>query len=169
MGKRAVFAQALMLWGAGPALAADPCLPGTLRIWESRGVLELRLDGEISIGTAGVIAGAFFDRNKRVKAVTLSLNSCGGAVDYMELVVHILEQIKATHPLTTKVERGDRCSSACVPVFLVGTRRVGALSSVWYFHPVTQYPKPPAKPVSVPAATEDVIHRYFLQAGVSPD
>ena len=85
----------------------------------------------------------------------------------------MLEQIKATHQVATIVDRGDLCGSACVVVFLAGKRRVGALTSAFYFHPVVMWRGDPGTPEAVARmkrrsqVTDDVIWRYFVRAGLS--
>ena len=139
------------------------------------GVLELRWEGKIIEQTAADIA-AEFDRYKRhVSTVSLSLHSCGGSLHYAQRTIAVLEQIKATHQVATVVDRGDLCGSACVVVFLAGKRRVGALTSAFYFHPVVMRRGDPGTPETVARmkrrsqVTDDVIWRYFVRAGLSED
>ena len=91
----------------------------------------------------------------------------------MAAAINVLTHIKATHSLTTVVDRGSICGSACVPIFLAGTRRVGALASLWFFHPAS-WPAPQrgaVAPTRELAAdfTDSMITRYFGPAGVDPD
>ena len=119
-----------------PSRAGDACGPGQMRSFGVRsGALFLRWEGTIDAKMVADIA-AEFDRYKRTaKTVTISLSSCGGSTHHMHMAINLLNYIKATHPLTTMVERGGNCGSACVAVFLAGSRRVGALASLWFFHP----------------------------------
>lgn len=170
-----VLAPLLTAWHALPAAAGDPCGPGhMLKAKAHSGVLELRWEGRIIDEMSGDIA-AEFDRYKRhVATVSLSLHSCGGALLYMERAIAVLEQIKATHEVVTVVDRGGLCGSACVPIFLTGTKRVGALTSSFFFHPVvfrtTVDPGTPAVEVRAQLRaqeTDKVISRYFVGARVT--
>ena len=166
-------ACAFMALAAFPAQAGDACGPGHMRNVEMRdGALVLRWEGRISQRMAADI-GAEFDRHKRMaRTVTLALTSCGGHGPYMDAAITELGFIKATHPLTTLIDRGALCSSACVPIFLAGNRRVGALASLWFFHPagrrVQQGIGITTRELS-PEYTESIITRYFVPAGVSAD
>ncbi len=76
-------------------------------------------------------SAAEFDAHKlRTKSVELSLQSCGGRTDYMAEVIGVLRHIKTTHKLTTVVERGATCASACIPIFLASDRRTAALEQL---------------------------------------
>ena len=149
-----------------PAQAGgDPCGPGHMRRAEVRGgVLELRWEGRIVEQMAADIAMEFAEHKRNAKSVTLSLTSCGGGGRIMEQVIYVLRDIKASHALTTVVERGDICASACVPVFLAGARRIGALASLWYFHPAKVENR--ADQIEY---TEEFIRHHFPPTVVSPD
>lgn len=163
-------ALALVL-AASPAFALDPCGPGHMRSEVRGGVLNLHWVGRIERQISTDLSAEFDKHRRSVEAVDLSLTSCGGNSHHMQLAIIVLEGIKATHRLTTLVDRGAVCGSACVPVFLTGKRRVGALSSVWFFHPAHQ-PKPSGAKgarVLLPEFTEELLRRYFIPAGVSDD
>ena len=156
-----------VLAAVSPAKArGDPCGSGHLRRAEVRGgVLELRWEGRIVERMAEDIAVEFAEHKRNAKSVTLSLTSCGGGGLSMERAIYVLRDIKASHALTTVVERGAICASACVPVFLAGGRRIGALASLWYFHPPTRVEDRADKA----AYLEEFIHNHFPPTVVSPD
>jgi hypothetical protein len=78
---------------------------------------------------------AEFDKAKeRVSEVLLKLHSCGGSTRAVEQAVAALKRIKKTYDLVTVVGWSHTCGSVCVPVFLQGRRRYGALNSSWLFH-----------------------------------
>ena len=121
---------------ASPALAGDACGRGELQAQFGSDTLSLRWEGHVNDQMARDIAEAFDKRKTFAKAVTLSLNSCGGDLRDMQTAIVVLETIRSRAQLTTEVRRGDKCASACVPIFLAGKRRIGALASLFYFHPV---------------------------------
>jgi hypothetical protein len=101
------------------------------------------------------------------RAVLLSLDSPGCEMPTMEQTISVLRKVRKTHHLDTMVHRGKTCGSACVPVFLAGRRRWGALTSTWVFHEVT-WMNQERKPVTTDRAlTERMFQDYFLAAGVS--
>ena len=168
----AALVGALALLTAFSAQAGDACGDGLLGSAAVRdGKLSLRWEGRIEHHMAADI-GAEFERYKgHVSTVSLSLHSCGGTMHYMQRTIAMLEQIKGTHALATVVDRGDVCGSACVPIFLTGTRRVAALTSSFFFHPVVVSRGDPGLPDTGLRSqqTDEVIRRYFAQPGVSRD
>jgi len=174
---RAISVTTIFVLASFPAIAADPCGPGHLRKAEVRsGVLELVWQGSVSDQMAADIADAFAKHRRHASSVSLSLHSCGGSLRYMQRAITVLEQIQGTHQVVTKVERGATCGSACVPIFLAGTRRIGALTSSFYFHPVAigslgdpGTGEAMARMQVRSSATEDLLNRYFAGAGLSED
>lgn len=100
---------------------------------------------------------------------------CGGSLLYVQRVVSVLEQIKATRELVTVVDRGATCGSGCVPIFLAGKKRAAALTSAFYFHPVVMRVGDPgtaeagARMQVRAEETDNVLSRYFVSAGLSED
>lgn len=127
---------AALAWPWQPAAAADPCAEGELHSSAIVGgdTLQLNWTGTVTEKMAPVISAKFEAYKRRAKSVELSLQSCGGRTDHMAEVIGVLRHIKATHTLTTVVERGATCASACIPIFLASDRRTAALSSLWFFH-----------------------------------
>lgn len=169
-------ASAFVSLVAGPAAALDPCGPGHMSKAEVHGgVLELRWEGEIVDQMSGDIAAEFARRKGQATTVSLTLHSCGGSMLYMQRAITVLEQIKGTHEVVTIVDRGGLCGSACVPIFLTGKRRVGALTSSFYFHPVVVGRGDPgtaaehARTQYRSQRTDELIRRYFIPARVSDD
>jgi len=66
--------------------------------------------------------------------VRLDIDSVGGALDEAEKVIALLDELKRSVMLTTSVQHGHRCLSACVIIFMQGTRRLAGGSSSWMFH-----------------------------------
>jgi hypothetical protein len=110
-----------------------------------------------------------FEKAKsQVGAVHFQISSCGGDAKEMERTVGLLRSIKKTHTLETIVDRGGLCASACVPVFLQGNRRWGALTSPWVFHEAWRWADRHRADVRVDrTVTERLFQDYFEPAGVS--
>lgn len=118
------------------AVASDDCADGKLRpvtILDGDR-LVLRWIGKVNRKMPSAIDDAFEANKRRVKSVELSLKSCGGGVDYMAATIAVLRHIKLTHRLTTVVDQGATCASACIPIFLASDHRRAAMSSLWFFH-----------------------------------
>lgn len=116
------------------AYAFDPCTKSNTIISVHEGTLTIQWVGPIKNNMDSFIASAFYHYKDRVSAVTLKLSSCGGASETANRTVKVLRRIKRTHDLTTVVRHGDHCASACVDVFLEGSRRIAGLASSWLFH-----------------------------------
>ncbi len=97
----------------------------------------------------------------------LALNSGGGSVAEGERVIAVLQRIRQTHQLDTAVERGARCGSMCLPVYLQGTNRYGAHSSSWLFHEITRPSPNFGKHTRVDGSYRRLIEKYWIPAGVS--
>ena len=154
------------------AQAADPCAEGYPFSITSERTLFILWTGKIRSGMEVSIKIDFENAKDEVDRVVLVLSSCGGDGWGMQKTVEVLRKIKQTHHLTTVVQRGATCASACIPIFLQGTVRAAALSSVWMLHQVRTLNLADAAADTVAfqvdlAATEASFADYFVPAGVS--
>jgi hypothetical protein len=110
-----------------------------------------------------------FEKSKAtLDRVVLQLDSPGGGLTAAEHAIVALKVIRRAHHLYTIVAPGGRCASACIPVFLAGERRYGALTSSWLFHEVSEWADTYREQLTTNRdATERVFQEYFLPAGVS--
>lgn len=172
--RAALIVTALLAWPWNQALAVDACADGALspaRIGPER-TLQLSWIGKVNGRMAGDIEQAFEGQRRRVAAVELALQSCGGGTDDMSATINVLRHIQETHPLTTVVLRGATCASACVPIFLAAERRRAAMSSLWYFHRSWRHQlsgSVDAVETSRPSvqSMRPFLDRYYAPAGVS--
>ena len=151
-------------------LRSSPCDRGKLRASTASrfGTLYLRWTGTIRAPLYKNIALQFEKAKSQVRTVSFQISSCGGDREEMERTIGLLRSIKRTHTLETIVDRGGLCASACVPVFLQGKRRWGALTSSWMFHEVWRWADRDRADVSVNrTVTERLFQDYFEPAGVS--
>ena len=131
------------------------------------GTLYLRWTGEIGAEFYKSIAFEFEKTKKRVRNVLLEISSCGGDRETMERTIRLLRYLKRSHTFETVVDRGEICASACVPIFLQGQRRWGALTSSWLFHEVSRWDDRRRTEESVNrTVTARLLEDYFPQAGV---
>jgi hypothetical protein len=167
---------ALLTWPVAGAMAADPCANGTLRpvTFSKDDKLLLSWVGTVNEKMAAKIDAAFEAYKERAKSVELSLQSCGGRTDYMAETIGVLTNIKKTITLTTVVEPGSTCASACIPIFLASDRRRAAMSSLWFFHRSWRYQLKggvDAVLTKVPGTytVDGFLNRYYAPAGISPE
>jgi hypothetical protein len=129
--------------------------------------LALMWTGTIENGMHEKIEAEFDKAKDRIKRVDLYLNSCGGSIREMEATIVSLRHIKKTHRLETEVGWAHECASACVPIFLQGQIRFGALTSSWLFHEAGRgelepVGRPPDKVTVERELTERLFNDYFL-------
>lgn len=170
-----VYIAALLAWPLQGAHAADPCADGELKpiVISSDDTLQLKWIGTVTARMAKKIDAAFDSNRRRVRAVELSIQSCGGRTDYMADTIAVLHEIKKTHRLSTVVEPGATCASACIPIFLASDNRRAALSSLWFFHRSWRYQLSGGVDSITTAApgtrsVEQFMDRYYAPAGLSP-
>ena len=155
------------------ARAQDPCAEGELISAQvSDKQLRLTWIGTVRDGMAKRIIETFEPLKDRVGAVTLRLHSCGGDSDAMRRTIEVLRGIRQTHHLSTVVQLGGTCSSACIPIFLQGERRYAALTSVWAFHQSSWQDRDRIDRDAVVrrsdmAETDKKLKEYYEPAGVS--
>ena len=160
----------LALMNCHVALAGDPCARGDLKVSPTvrSDTLQFKWTGQIGSPMNERIAAELGKAKSSVRSVVLILSSCGGSLGEAEKVIETLRDAKKTRFLETRVDQGDKCGSACIPVFLQGTRRRAALTSAWLFHEVSRgRTKDRAKGIVDRAITERIFQDYFLAAGVS--
>ena len=165
----------LLAWPLAGAMAADPCATGTLRPvkFSKDDKLLLSWVGTVNEKMAAKIDAAYEAHKGRAKSVELSLHSCGGRTDYMAETIGVLTNIKKTITLTTVVEPGSTCASACIPVFLASDRRRAAMSSLWFFHRSWRYQLKGGVDAVLTAApgaytVDGFLNRFYAPAAVSP-
>jgi len=164
----AIFLCCLAMTGA--AHAEDPCAEGHIAFGMVKDeVLNLHWSGTIGHGMDERIADEFEKAKHRVKAVALELSSCGGSISSKNRTVTVLRTIKQTHDLRTVVRHGDLCASACVSIFLEGSRRIAALTSSWLFHEPTRRDSVSltGARITEPEATEQMLREIAAVNGVS--
>ena len=152
------------------AQAGDPCARGDLKVSPAvrSDTLHFKWTGLIGSPMSERISAEVGKAKSSVRSVVLILSSCGGDLRQAERVIDALRDVKKTRFLETRVDPGAMCGSACIPVFLQGTRRRAALTSAWLFHEVSRgRTKDRAKGIVDRAITERIFQDYFSSAGVS--
>lgn len=127
--------------------------------------IVLKWHGDIKAPMAAKFREAYETRATGIDEVIVDLASEGGDVLEGEAVIKVLERVRAEKKLTTWVDRGEKCSSMCVPIFLQGEVRVAALVSSWMFHGARRWW------TNVPdiAKTDELLDKHFRTRGVSEE
>lgn len=159
---------ALLALSAGAVQAGDG---GSLKLLPADtypDAIAMTWDGPVARPMADEIRTTFAANKARARRVIFRISSGGGSVAEGERVIEVLRDIRRTHQLETVVERGQRCGSMCVFIYLQGERRVAALSSLWLFHEVSHH-DPDTKQITRldRPAWERLVGLYFAPAGVS--
>ncbi|MFM9939260.1 MAG: hypothetical protein ACKVP7_07180 [Hyphomicrobiaceae bacterium] len=177
--RRWLVTAALMAGVGGPVAAEPPTLtgPGPPRLTagtltvsspvNNAGAVFLRWEGTVAAPMAAQIEGAFEAFKASRRRFVLVLNSGGGSVGEGEKVIALLQRMRKSHQVDTAVERGARCGSMCVPIYLQGESRFGARSSAWLFHEITLPGAFYGRQKKVEGGYKRLIDKYWVPAGVS--
>jgi hypothetical protein len=164
----AVVAVGLPLGSAIAAPDEQPAATASVDFDKKDGTLYLAWSGQIAPGMAEYVRTAFAKYATVSHRVVLLLNSGGGQVEEGERVIHILQEIKQTHRLTTAVLHGKICASMCINVFLQGNDRAAARASLWVFHEAAKREADGTERMDM-EETLRLFRRYYVPAGVSAE
>ncbi|HSP24807.1 MAG TPA: hypothetical protein VLQ65_06505 [Saliniramus sp.] len=98
------------------------------------GVVLVRYNGQIAYPMAENLAEIWNGIRGSHTRVVLDLDSPGGDLVHAEMVIAVLREIAGEVALTTVVEQGNRCLSACVLVYMQGADRAAGGATAWMFH-----------------------------------
>ena len=98
------------------------------------GVVQFTWRDDIDAPMALRLEAAFEEWAGRADVIILNLSSPGGALREGGKVIDVIDRMKRTHRIDTRVGQGAQCLSMCVPIFLQGQSRTGAANSRWMFH-----------------------------------
>jgi ATP-dependent protease ClpP protease subunit len=144
---------------------------GQLRVklfTSAKNTLVMSWHGEVNQSMTDQISEAIERYQSQAERFKLQLNSGGGVVREGERLIQVLQRLRQTHELVTEVDRGGTCGSMCVFIYVQGNQRIGALSSTWLFHEVSN--KNHDRQVSLDRPQwERLIDKYFRPAGVSEE
>jgi hypothetical protein len=98
------------------------------------GVALVRYKGQIAYPMAEDLAEIWREIKGRHTRIVLDLDSSGGDLVHAEKVIAILREMAGEVALTTVVEQGNRCLSACVLVYMQGSERAAGGATAWMFH-----------------------------------
>ncbi len=155
------------------------------RIYQDQGRLAVRSDPEgrdaviftwnsaIDVPVARRFEEAFDEWKDKTGRIVIELDSPGGSLSEGGRVVDVIEKIKRTHEVETRVGASSVCLSMCVPIYLRGDRRIAAPSSRWMFHKPTTRDFFTDEKVDKPAfetrmTAKRFVNRYFVDSEMDP-
>lgn len=103
----------------------------------------------------------------------IDLNSPGGALSEGRAVIEVIDRMKRTHRVDTRVGPGRKCLSMCVPIFLQGETRTAAANARFMFHEPTSRDAITGEVVDTLAFEQRMIserffNRYFVNSPMDP-
>lgn len=152
------------------------------RLFQNSGTLDVRREGDAVVLTwkspveapmAKKFEMAFRDYGADTDKFVLDLHSPGGALAEGGELIRVIERIKRTHRIDTKVGPGRSCFSMCVPVFLQGERRAASANSSFMFHEPSAVDFDTGEVVDQPTfernfTTKRFVDRYFVRSPMDP-
>lgn len=149
---------------------------GRLTVYEDAGqdAVVLRWSSPVAAPMARRFEEAYAEwRDKRSRFV-IELDSPGGAIAEGKRVIQVLERIKRTHDLETRVRRGRNCLSMCVPIFLQGEERIAHPRARFMFHEPASYDSFTGERADEPEferrfVADRFFDRYFENSPMTPE
>lgn len=127
--------------------------------FEGRDTVVLAWRGEVRAPMARRFEEAFAEWRDQTPRFVIELSSSGGQLAEGAEVIAVLERMKRTHQVDTRVAPYDVCLSMCVPIYLRGERRIASRSSRFMFH----------EPTAVDFYTEEVVRRPAFERRIDAD
>lgn len=129
---------------------------------------------EVAVPMARRFAEAFDEWKYEANRIIIELNSPGGALIEGEAVIRVIEKMKRTHIVDTRVLPRRSCFSMCVPIFLMGEQRTAAPNSQFMFHEPTAFDQFTGEVVDEPKfererASRIFFNRYFVNSPMDPE
>ncbi len=107
------------------------------------------------------------------RRIIIDMHSPGGLIHEGEQVIRVIERMKRTHIVDTRVRRGYKCYSMCVPIFLQGERRIAGENARFMFHEPTVRDFHTDEEVRLPEferarTTRRFVEKYFVNSPIQP-
>lgn len=144
-----------------------------LKVREEAGAVVYVWRGEVTPGMADRFKQAFAETREKSRRVVIDLHSPGGMLSEGAHVVEVIERIKVTHEVETRVGPRGKCYSMCVPIFLLGEERIAAPSAEFMFHEPSTFDAVTNETVELPAyeqrrVTDQFFSRFFESSDMDP-
>lgn len=156
-----------------------------LRVREEPSRIVLRWKGNVQAPMLDKFKQAYDSVRGDSRPIVISLDSNGGSVLHGSDLITFILQMQTTRNVDTIVERGSKCASMCVPIYLAGGHRTAAADARFMFHEVSysrsvdvelkrmreqnqSFDVSKAKRFLVNAGTDNLFDRYLKTAGADP-
>ncbi len=176
--------SAIMVFATLLMLAAAAMLANDIETFSLRRAPELKVRtekealvfvwrGEVTPGMAERFKTAFAESRDKSRRIIIDLHSPGGLLSEGARVVDVVERMKVTHQIETRVGPRGKCYSMCVPIFLQGETRVAAPTAEFMFHEPTTFDAVTNETVDIPAfeqrrVTDSFFRRFFEPTDMDP-
>ncbi len=94
--------------------------------------------------------------------IIIDLHSPGGAIAEGEQVIRLIDRMKRTHIIDTRVKARRACYSMCVPIYLQGEERYAAANARFMFHEPSAYDFYTGEKVDQPQFERDLVSRRYF-------
>jgi hypothetical protein len=98
------------------------------------GLVVVRLEGAIATPMAREFGNIWSRWQAGHDRLLIDLDSAGGDLRETEALVAVIATIRETATVDTLVRHDAMCASACIAIFVQGTKRLAGGSSTWLFH-----------------------------------
>ncbi len=169
----ALFAVAFVLMQSNQRkFLADEGRLGT-REEPARDAVVLSWSSAVDAPMARRFEEAFAEHRDSASLFIIELNSPGGAIAEGKRIVQLLDRMKRTHEVETRVGAGDFCLSMCVPIFLKGDVRIAAPNARFMFHEPSSYDSFTGERTNEPQferrfVADRFFDRYFENSPMTP-
>ena len=102
--------------------------------WVAADGVGLRYTGPLRHSLPDELRKILLSDPTRFRHVLLELDSDGGDFESVREILAVLQEVKRSMDLTTRVMEGSLCASGCIPVFMQGQHRKANPTSIWVFH-----------------------------------
>ena len=140
---------------------------------EAGGTVRFSWRSPVAAPMARRFEDAFAQWRGRAERIIIDLNSPGGSLAEGRAVISVIEEMKRSHLVETRVGPGRSCLSMCVPIFLKGDVRTAAPSSRWMFHEPAAMDAVTGEEVEIPEfekryASDRFVREYFVASDMDP-
>lgn len=147
---------------------------GRLNLSNEGDAVVLGWQTPIEVPMAKRFQEAYANWGDKTDTFIINLNSPGGALLEGRFVIELIERMKKTHLVETRVESGAQCLSMCVPIYLQGEVRTAAADSLWMFHEPSAYnyitgEKAGESDTQKREAGDRFFEKYFANSDMKPE
>ena len=138
-----------------------------------RNAVVFSWNSEIDVPMERRFIEAFDEWRGKANRIVIDLHSPGGSLMEGRKVIKLINRMKRTHRVDTRVGTNHSCLSMCVPIYLRGQTRFAAANSQWMFHEPRSFDFLSGEEVKEPereqqATARRFFDRYFTNSEMDP-